>query len=93
MIYYTKIKAIEAVQLRWTQWNEVCDFLGEDFPKDGAKDSEDYVDRCGEVGPNYIQLSLPCGRRVYHGEYIIRYPDGTLFSLNPRAFNEQYVQA
>jgi len=41
MIYYTKIKAIEAVQLRWTQWNEVCDFLGKDFPKGGAKNSED----------------------------------------------------
>ncbi len=66
---------IEAVQLRWTTWNEMCDFLGviicEENP---GENSEDFSDTCGEYGP-YIQLKIPTleGDHIAkHGDWIIK---------------------
>ena len=44
---------IEAVQLRWTQWNEVCEFLGDALiaeNSDGAWEipATEASDTCGE---------------------------------------------
>lgn len=71
---------IEAVQLRWTQWNEVCELLGDALTAenpDGAFEisAEEAHDTCGEEGPNYIALFVRTDHgdllRVCHGDWIM----------------------
>jgi len=91
---------VEAVQLCWKNWNEVCDFLGaniinEDYP---AEEVEDYADNCGEQGPNYLKLHIHIpgnppgtGWVVRHGDYIIKNPVTGEFSVcGAQQFKEKY---
>lgn len=98
--YCNKPKEIEAVQLRWTNWNEVCEFLGDalqDVNPNGAREitAEEASDTCGEPGPTYIALDV---RTVHgeiatarHGDWII--PDakpGTFYPCKPDVFAKTY---
>jgi hypothetical protein len=86
--YRKKPVEIEAVQLRWTQWNEVCEFLGEALTaenSDGAWEitAEEASDTCGEEGPNYIALNV----RTTHGELaVVRHGDWIIPEKTPGRF-------
>ncbi len=88
---------IEAVQLRWTQWNEVCDLLGSIIsPANPARNVETYSDTCGEVGPSYIELTIPTleGNHIAkHGDWIIRGVKGELYPCKPYIFEATYEAA
>ncbi len=87
---------IEAVQLSWKTWNELCDFLdgvvghnpGREAP--GTRDQECPV--TGERGP-LIELTIPTleGDMVArHGDWIIKGVKGEVYPCKPDIFAETY---
>lgn len=87
---------VEAVQLRWTTWNEVCDFLGGIVsPDNPAREVATYSDTCGEQGPGYIEIDVPTIHgdmaTVRHGDWIIAEPvPGRFYPCKPEVFAATY---
>lgn len=92
---------ITAVQLRWTTWNEACEFLGDEAFKDanptGAReiDADEASDTCGEDGPTYIALDVRTVHgeiaTVRHGDWIIpEKAPGRFYPCKPDVFAETY---
>lgn len=89
---------IEAVQLRWSTWNEVCEFLGENISAENPGreiSAEEASAICGELGPTYIALDVTTTHGevavVRHGDWII--PDskpGTFYPCKPDIFYATY---
>lgn len=96
--YRKKPVEIDAVQLRWATWNEVCDFLGgvvsEDNPAREIPAAE-ASDTCGEPGPTYLAVDVTTTHGetavIRHGDWII--PDskpGTFYPCKPDVFEATY---
>jgi hypothetical protein len=87
---------IEAVQLRWTTWNEMCDFLNGIVSRDNeARYSNEASDPCGEEAP-YIELTIPTleGDMVAkHGDWIIKGINGEYYPCKPDIFEKSYEPA
>lgn len=88
---------IEAFQLRWTQWSEVCDFLGDIISEENPArtDALDYSDKCGEDGP-YLAVTIPTpeGNMVArHGDWIIKGVKGEFYPCKPDIFEATYEDA
>ena len=81
---------IDAVQLRWTTWNEVCEFLGDIISADNpGRNVETYSDTCGEVGPPYIEITIPTKEGdmiAQHGDWIIKGIVGEFYPCKPDIF-------
>ena len=95
MAKYRKIPVvIEAVQLRWATWGEMCDFLGNIIsPSNPGRNVETFSDTCGEVGPQYIELTIPTleGDHIAkHGDYIIKGVKGEFYPCKPDIFEQTY---
>jgi len=94
--YRKKPVVIEAVQLRWSTWSEVCDFLGEIVsPANPAREIsvEEVSDTCGEQGPLYIALTIPTleGDHIaLHGDWIIKGVKGEFYPCKPDIFEATY---
>ncbi len=98
--YRKKPVEIEAVQLRWTRWNEVCEFLGDALVvenPDGAWEitAEQASDICGEEGPNYIALTIRTAHdetaTVRHGDWIVpEKQPGRFYPVKPEIFTATY---
>ncbi len=79
---------IEAVQLRWAQWDEVCALLGDALLSenpDGATTigAAEASDMCNENGPQYIQLLV----RTAHGDIaVVRHGDWIIPEKQPGRF-------
>lgn len=98
--YRKKPVVVEAVQLRWSTWGEVCGFLGSaliEANPDGARliQREEASDTCGEPGPEYLALDVRTTHGevavVRHGDWII--PDskpGTFYPCKPDIFDATY---
>lgn len=99
--YRKKPVETEALQLRWTTWNEVCEFLGADAFRDanpnGAREitADEASDTCGEPGPTYIAIDVRTIHgelaTVRHGDWII--PDnkpGRFYPCKPDVFAATY---
>jgi hypothetical protein len=85
---------IDAVQLRWTQWNAVCALLGGIVSEQNpARQVPTYSDTCGEVGPEYLELSIPTAEGVMvarHGDWIIKGVAGEVYPCKPDIFMATY---
>jgi hypothetical protein len=84
---------IEAVQLNWKNWNEVCDFLGEIISKSNPARYGEASDTCGEPGPDYINLNIPTleGKHTaLHGDWIIKGVKGEFYPCKPDIFKLTY---
>jgi hypothetical protein len=85
---------IEYLQLRWTTWNEMCDFLGDIIsPENPARSVETFSDTCGEEGPPWIELTIPTleGNHIAkHGDYIIKGVNGEFYPCKPDIFIKTY---
>ncbi len=85
---------IEAVQLTWGNWNEMCNFLdGIISESNPGRDVATFSDRCGEQGPTYIELTIPTleGDHVAkHGDWIIKGVKGEFYPCKPDIFEETY---
>lgn len=92
---------IEAVQLTWANWSEVCEFIGEGTLTDApggphAAMSDECSDPCGEgVDGKFIVLYLFTMHgdltTFRHGDWII--PDGkpgTFYPCKPEIFAATY---
>lgn len=91
MRFRKKPVEIEAVQLRWTNWSEICEF---DIisPENPARSVETFSDTCGEVGP-YIELDIPTleGKMTArHGDWIIKGVKGEFYPCKPDIFAATY---
>lgn len=97
--YRKKPVEIEAVQVRWTTWNEVCEFVGSDVINVEHPawkiTAEEASDTCGEDGPDYIafEVTTTHGEKavVRHGDWIL--PDsrpGTFYPCKPNIFQATY---
>lgn len=88
--YRKKPIVIEAIQLRWTTWSEMCDFLPNTPPARNVLTSSD---TCGEQGPHYIELTIPTleGDMIAkHGDYIIKGVKGEFYPCKPDIFEATY---
>lgn len=92
-MFRKKPVVIEAVQLRWSTWNEMCEFLdGIISPETPGRNSELYSDTCGEMAP-YIELTIPTlegDHTARHGDWIIRGVKGEFYPCKPDIFNATY---
>lgn len=89
---------IQAVQLSWKTWHDVCDFLGDAIGEHNPGYNislEEVSDTCGEEGPEYIALRVTTIHgeiaTVRHGDWII--PDskpGTFYPCKPNVFAATY---
>jgi len=99
MKFRKKPVVIEAVQLRWSTWNEVCEFLGNIISSDNpARDipAAEVSDTCGEDGPIFIALTIPTleGDHIArHGDWIIRGVQGEFYPCKPDIFEQTYEPA
>jgi hypothetical protein len=94
MRYRKKPVEIDAVQLCWKNWSEVCDFLGNIISeKNPGRNVEHYSDACGEVAGPYIEITIPTleGDMIAkHGDYIIKGIKGELYPCKPDIFEATY---
>ncbi len=94
MKFRKKPVVIEAVRLTWKTWGEICDFLGDIVsPENPARSVETYSDKCGEVGPVFIELTIPTlegGMTAKHGDWIIRGVKGEIYPCKPDIFDATY---
>jgi lipopolysaccharide export system protein LptA len=89
---------VEAVQLKWSTWGEVCEFLGDVVSEQNSGyniGADEVSDTCGEAGPEYIALKVTTTHGeeaiVRHGDWII--PDskpGTFYPCKPDVFDATY---
>lgn len=95
--YRKKPVVIEAVQLCWKNWSEVCEFVGNVINKDSPGfyiEASEASDTCGEVGPYmgiYVTTTHGETAVVRHGDWII--PDskpGTFYPCKPDVFDATY---
>ena len=94
MKFRKKPVVIEAVQLRWTTWNEMCDFLGDIIsPDNPGRNVETYSDTCGEEGPSFIEVTIPTlegSHTARHGDWIIKGVAGEMYPCKPDIFEATY---
>ena len=87
MKFRKKPVVIEAVQLRWDTWNEVCNFAG--VSDDPARPHGCYVDD----DPDIIGLLIPTlegTMRARQDDWIIRGVSGELYPCKPDIFEKTY---
>ena len=87
---------IDAVQLSWKTWSEVCEFVGDDVsPDNPARNVATFSETCGEQEP-FIELTIPTleGDHVAkHGDWIIRGVNNELYPCKPDIFRKTYEAA
>lgn len=93
MKFRKKPVVIDAVQLRWTQWTQVCDLLGEIISSENpGRNSDAFSDTCGEHAP-YLEITIPTleGDHIaQHGDWIIRGVKGEFYPCKPDIFDATY---
>jgi len=93
--YQKKSSVIEAVQLRWSEWDEVCELLGgiACALRGGARAVEShYSETCGDHPP-FAELMIPTpdGLRIArHGDFVIKNARGEFYPCKPAVFRETY---
>ncbi len=94
-LYRKKPVVVEAMQLRWSTWNDICDFLGNIISPENPAFYGPASDKCGEVGPEYINIKIPTleGDHIaLHGDYIIKGVNGEFYPCKPDIFEKSYEQ-
>jgi len=74
MYFKKKPVIIEAVQLNWKNWNELCEFLGEMINEENPGRYGEASDPCGEEAP-FINVTVitPSGPvTALHGDWIVK---------------------
>lgn len=85
MKYRKKPVIVEAVQLRWDTWNEICDFAGVGKLVDGKPEGCQDGDKIG--------MNIPTPKGLAHAsenDYVIRGAAGELYPCKPHIFEQTY---
>jgi hypothetical protein len=88
--YRKKPVVVEAVQLRWDTWNEICEFVGVGKLSDGKPEGM-YPDGDTER----IGLAIPTLEGVMtavQGDYIIKGVKGEFYPCKPDIFEMTYEE-
>jgi len=89
---------VESVQVRWSTWSEVCDFvcgaINESNPARRIS-ADEASDTCGEIGPDFIAFDLPTTHSELatfrHGDWVLRdSKPGTFYPCKPDVFAATY---
>lgn len=74
---------IEAVQLCWRNWSDVCIFLGNMISVDNpGRSVRIYADQCGEFFGPYIEITIETVHgsvTVNHGDWICKDSEGHFY--------------
>jgi hypothetical protein len=93
MKYRKKPAVIDAVQLCWKNWNDVCELMGGLVGEGGGgRYASECSDPCGEEAP-YMELTIPTleGDMIAkHGDFIIKGIKGEFYPCKPDIFKESY---
>jgi hypothetical protein len=96
-LFRKKPVTIEAVQLNWRNWGQVCDLLGSIIgPGNPGRTVETYSDKCGENengDAQYIEITIPTleGEHIArHGDWIIKGVKGEFYPCKPDIFAATY---
>lgn len=105
MALYRKIPVvIEAIQLRWDTWNEMCDFAGVGLLADGkpeggwievAPDGSVYITD-QDHGRNEMGLTIPTKEGIMiarENDWVIKGVKGELYPCKPDIFAMTYEEA
>lgn len=94
-MYRKKPVVIEAVQLCWKNWNDVCGLLGPIIsPDNPGRESETCSDPCGEESP-FIELTIPTleGDHIAkHGDWLIKGVANEIYPCKPDIFDKTYEE-
>lgn len=96
MKYRKKPIIIEAVQLKWSTWSEVCELIGENSFNNGAKGvyiKEDGTHTHDPISDARIGLLIPTLEGVMlaiEGDYIIKGIKGEFYPCKPDIFEATY---
>lgn len=85
---------VEAIQLCWRNWDQVCD-LGFINPDNAGRLSDECSHPCGERTP-FLEVTIPTleGNMIaMHGDWIVRGIRGELYPVKPDIFIETYEVA
>jgi hypothetical protein len=99
--YRKKPIEVDAVQLNWKNWSDVCEFVGDVISTDNPAwliTAHEASHTCGETGPEFIAMKVTTTHGetavVRHGDWII--PDkspGTFYPCKPDVFEATYEPA
>ena len=97
MKFRKKPVIIEAIQLRWDTWSEICDFVGVGKVEDG-KPQGCYVDKDGQgtesyTGTDEIGLWIPTLEGLHlarQNDWIIKGVKGEFYPCKPDIFELTY---
>lgn len=99
MKYRKKPVVIEAVQLRWDTWSEMCGHAGVGHTKDG-KPEGCYIDKDGNVTEDAINgkigMTIPTLEGLMiarENDWIIKGVKGEIYSCKPDIFEATYEKA
>lgn len=95
MRFRKKPVVIEAVQLTWKTWGQVCDLLGSIVSEKNPGHLGEASDSCGE-SPPYINLTIPTlegSHTALHGDWIIKGIKGEFYPCKPDIFGATYDPA
>jgi hypothetical protein len=93
--YLKKPGTVEAVQLNWKNWSEVCEHMGLADKGINAYEVQTCSDPCGETAP-FIEMVIPTleGDHIAsHGDWIIKGVKGEFYPCKPDIFAELYEPA
>ena len=83
---------IEAVQLTWKNWSEICDFMGDIIGPNNPGMHGEASDPCGEASP-YINIIIPTlegNLTARHGDWIIKGVKGEFYACRSDIFELTY---
>ena len=85
MKYRKKPVVIEAVQLRWDTWSEMCDFIGVGKLKDGKPEGKQNGEAIGLLIPTLEGLM-----EAKENDWIIKGVKGEIYACKPDIFKQTY---
>lgn len=94
-IFRKKPVAIQAIQLNWRNWSDICNFLGGIVGPHNPGRYGKASDTCGEEGP-YLNLTIPTlegDHLACHGDWIIKGVQGEFYPCKPDVFAATYEVA
>jgi hypothetical protein len=93
-LYIKKPIPIQALQLRWDTWCEMCDFIGVNpngprgtFLDKEGKPTEDSTDVIGLTIPTLEGVML-----ARQGDYIVKGVEGEIYSVKQSIFEKTYEE-
>jgi len=87
--YRKKPLVVEALQLRWDTWQQMCDFIG--LPHDGCRKIKGTIGKENAIGLDIHTLEGTL--KAQENDYIIKGIKGEFYPCREDIFDETYIEA